>query len=77
MPRHRPVNPPSTASASCPPSFQRIRPHCRCLQVALKRIHDVLSSFDHAKVVLREISILRRLSHPNILKLYDAFLRPR
>lgn len=45
-------------------------------QVALKRIGDVLQSPDQAKRVLREISILRRLRHPNIIGLRDCFLKP-
>lgn len=46
------------------------------LQVAIKRIGDVLNSPDQAKRVLREICILRRLRHPNIIGLRDAFSRP-
>lgn len=46
------------------------------MQVALKRIPDVLSSPDLTKKVLREVCILRRLSHPFIISLRDAFLRP-
>ena len=45
-------------------------------QVALKRIPDVLSSPDLTRKVLREVCILRRLSHPFIISLRDAFLRP-
>ena len=45
-------------------------------QVALKRIGDVLQSPDQAKRVLREISILRRLHHPNSIAVYDCFLKP-
>jgi mitogen-activated protein kinase 1/3 len=44
--------------------------------VALKRIGDVLQSVDYAKRVLREISILRRVNHPNLISLRDAFVRP-
>lgn len=36
----------------------------------------MLSSFDHAKMVLREVSILRRLRHAHVLRLRDVFLRP-
>ena len=46
------------------------------LQVALKRIPDVLSSPDQAKRVLREVCILRRLRHPFLINLLDAFTRP-
>lgn len=44
--------------------------------VALKRIGNVLYSEEQAKRVLREISILRRVNHPNIIGLKDAFVRP-
>lgn len=44
--------------------------------MALKRIGDVLQSVDYAKRVLREISILRRAAHPNLISLRDAFIRP-
>eukprot|EP01025_Chloroclados_australasicus_P011969 TRINITY_DN15414_c0_g1_i1.p1 TRINITY_DN15414_c0_g1~~TRINITY_DN15414_c0_g1_i1.p1 ORF type:complete len:213 (+),score=21.57 TRINITY_DN15414_c0_g1_i1:178-816(+) len=45
-------------------------------QVALKRIGDVLYSADYAKRVLREICIMRRVRHPNMIVLKDAFVRP-
>lgn len=45
-------------------------------QIALKRIGNVLQSPDNAKRVLREISILRRAAHPNLIGLRDAFVRP-
>ncbi len=45
-------------------------------QVALKRIPDVLSSPEQAKRVLREVCILRRLRHPFLINLRDAFTRP-
>jgi mitogen-activated protein kinase 1/3 len=44
--------------------------------VALKRIPDILSSPELARRVLREICILRRLRHPFIITLLDAFLTP-
>jgi len=44
--------------------------------VALKRIPDVLSSPEQAKRVLREVCILRRLRHPFLINLRDAFTRP-
>lgn len=46
------------------------------LQVAMKRIGDVLNSPENAKRVLREVCILRRLRHPHIISLKDAFARP-
>jgi hypothetical protein len=45
-------------------------------QVALKRIGDVLHSPEQAKRVLREICILRRLQHPNVIGIRDCFTRP-
>lgn len=45
-------------------------------KVALKRIGDVLHSPDTAKRVLREVSILRRVSHPNIIAIKDCFVKP-
>ncbi|CAL8464089.1 g3624 [Coccomyxa elongata] len=45
-------------------------------KVALKRIPDVLSSPDQAKRVLREVCILRRLRHPFLINLRDAFTTP-
>ena len=44
--------------------------------VALKRIGDVLYSDEQAKRVLRELAILRRIRHPNVIRLKDAFVRP-
>ncbi|KAL3143658.1 hypothetical protein ABBQ38_002453 [Trebouxia sp. C0009 RCD-2024] len=45
-------------------------------KVAVKRIPDVLSSPEQAKRVLREICILRRLTHPFIIGLKNAFVQP-
>ena len=42
----------------------------------MKRIPDVLSSPEQVKRVLREVCILRRLSHPFIITLLDAFIKP-
>ena len=42
----------------------------------MKRIPDVLSSPEQAKRVLREICILRRLTHPFIIELKNAFVQP-
>ena len=44
--------------------------------MALKRVADVLQSPEHTKRVLREICILRRLRHPNLIGIRDAFVRP-
>ena len=46
------------------------------MQVAIKRVADVLNSPDQAKRALREICILRRMRHPNIIGLRDAFSKP-
>ena len=56
-------------------SIPQIKPVCVC-QVAVKRIPDVLSSPEQAKRVLREICILRRLTHPFIIELKNAFVQP-
>mmetsp|Transcript_10308 Transcript_10308/g.26851 ORF Transcript_10308/g.26851 Transcript_10308/m.26851 type:complete len:739 (-) Transcript_10308:850-3066(-) len=45
-------------------------------KVAVKRLGNVLGDLEGAKCVLREVCILRRLYHPNICALKDAFLRP-
>ncbi|XP_057818183.2 mitogen-activated protein kinase 3 isoform X2 [Cryptomeria japonica] len=42
--------------------------------VAVKRMDDVLSHHELAKRVLREVCIMRRLSHNNILSLVDIFI---
>lgn len=42
----------------------------------MKRVGDVLLSSENAKRVLREVCILRRLSHPHIIRLLDVFIRP-
>ncbi len=44
--------------------------------VALKRIGNVLQSHDQTKRVLREIAVLRRVNHPNVIRLKDVFLQP-
>lgn len=44
--------------------------------VALKRIGNVLQSHEQTKRVLREIAVLRRVNHPNVIQLKDAFLQP-
>lgn len=46
------------------------------MQVALKRVGNVLESLDYAKRMLREVCILRRLDHPNVIKLLDVFMKP-
>eukprot|EP00798_Chlamydomonas_sp_ICE-L_P027609 gene27609-7246_t len=45
-------------------------------KVAIKRVGDVLNSVENAKHVVREVCILRRLRHPNIVMLKDVFLKP-
>lgn len=42
--------------------------------VAIKRITNLFSYPIETKRVLREISILRRLNHPNIIKLYEVII---
>ena len=44
--------------------------------VALKRVPNVLADHRQAKLVLREIAVLRRIKHPNVLQLRSAFLQP-
>ena len=45
-------------------------------QVALKKIADVGSRAENARKVLRELCIMRRLKHPNIVQLHNAFYQP-
>ena len=49
-------------------------PHRR--RVALKRIADVLTTAECAKRVLREVVVLNRLDHPNIIKIFNIFFTP-
>jgi len=44
--------------------------------VALKRVADALTTVDAAKRVLREVVVLNRLDHPNIIKIFDIFFTP-
>ncbi|GAQ87390.1 Putative Serine/Threonine protein kinase [Klebsormidium nitens] len=44
-------------------------------KIALKRIPDIMCSPMLAKRVLREVCIMRRISHPYIIKVSDVFLR--
>ena len=44
--------------------------------VALKRVPDALTTVDSAKRVLREVVVLNRLDHPNIIKIFDIFFTP-
>ena len=44
--------------------------------VALKRVPDALTTVDAAKRVLREVVVLNRLDHPNIIKIFDIFFTP-
>ena len=46
------------------------------VQVALKKISNVNSNLENARIVLREVCILRRLCHPHIIELHDAFWKP-
>ena len=46
--------------------------HARRL-VALKRVPDALNTLESAKRVLREVVVLNRLDHPNIIKVFDMF----
>ena len=46
------------------------------LQVALKRIPDVVRNLENARKVLREVCIQRRVAHPNVVALHDVFWRP-
>jgi len=45
-------------------------------KVAIKFIPDVTSSAEYVKRVLREVCILRRVSHPGIIQLKGAFVQP-
>ena len=44
--------------------------------VALKRVPDALATLDAAKRVLREVVVLNRLDHPNVIKMHDVFRAP-
>ena len=44
--------------------------------VALKRVPDVLQTVDAARRVLREVVVLNRLDHPNIIKIFSIFHTP-
>lgn len=46
------------------------------VQVALKKISNVNSNLENARIVLREVCILRRLCHPHVIRLHDAFWKP-
>lgn len=61
---------------SCRPTLPCLPLPRASTQVALKRIPDVLNNAENAKRVLREVCILRRLSHPHIISLRDVFLKP-
>ena len=49
--------------------------HARRL-VALKRVPDALNTLESAKRVLREVVVLNRLDHPNIIKVFDCSTPP-
>jgi serine/threonine protein kinase len=40
--------------------------------VAIKRISNIFKDYETALRILREVSILRRLDHPNIIKIVDV-----
>ena len=42
-----------------------------------EQVNNVLQSHECAKRVLREVCILRRMRHPNIIALLDVFLQVR
>ena len=44
--------------------------------IALKRIQDILRDCENAKRELREVCIMRRLSHPSLVQLRGVFVRP-
>ena len=44
--------------------------------VALKRVPDALQTVDAARRVLREVVVLNRLDHPNIIKIFSIFHTP-
>ena len=66
----------SPGSPGCKLGSRCLMPVNHAMQVAIKRVADVLSSPDQAKRALREICILRRMRHPNIIGLRDAFSKP-
>merc|ERR1712054_9561 len=43
------------------------------IPVAIKRIHKFHDCNGFSSTTLREISILKELNHPNVVKLYDNF----
>ncbi len=43
------------------------------MQVAIKRISDVFRIETDTRRFLREIYILRRLKHPNVIRVIDSF----
>ena len=44
--------------------------------VAMKRVPNALCTLENAKRVLREVVVLNRLDHPNIIKIYSIFHAP-
>jgi len=69
--RYRPIRVLGSGSFSCVTLCQDTKAG---VNVAMKRVKDVLSTPDQARRVLREVVIMRRCSHPNILRMYDAFV---
>ena len=42
----------------------------------MKRVPNALCTLENAKRVLREVVVLNRLDHPNIIKIYSIFHAP-
>ncbi len=43
-------------------------------KVAIKKVSDLFLSLTDCKRIVREITLLRKMNHPNIIKLYDIIL---
>jgi mitogen-activated protein kinase 1/3 len=56
----------------CTASTGRKRKHHSLRKVAIKRVANVMSDTITAKRILREVSILRQLKHPNLVRLVDV-----
>jgi mitogen-activated protein kinase 1/3 len=46
----------------------------RNTKVAIKRIQDLFVSLEDAKRIVRELTILRQLNHPNVIKIVDVVI---
>ena len=42
--------------------------------MAIKRINRLFSSLDDTKRILREITLLRKMNHPGIVRIVDLFI---